>query len=276
MYAPITHINTYQSYVVAANGSLKDSRSKNLDASVSVYQSYVGLLTVSPFYKSIDNLIMYTTIPKMDTSVAKLVPAQLNIPPSWLESAPQVDTYINNPNPAFYKGIEFDWQTNFWYLPSFLQGLIFNFNWTYITSTIDVQRFKTTPEVVFIPPRTYITSIILSDTIRRNRMPDQPAHIANMTIGYDYKGFSIRASYLSQSDKVTGIGQTPVTDAFTAPYRRWDLAVQQKFGDNMQIFANFNNLNNRHDESLLGSRQLNPTSIEYYGLTVDVGIRYKF
>jgi TonB-dependent receptor len=276
MYAPITHINTYQSYVVAANGSLKDSRSKNLDASISIYQNYVGLLTVSPFYKSIDNLIMYTTIPKMDTSVAKLVPAQLNIPQSWLGSAPQVDTYINNPNPAVYKGIEFDWQTNFWYLPSFLQGLIFNFNWTYITSTIDVQRFKTTPMTIYIPPRTYLTSIILSDTIRTNRMPDQPAHIANMTIGYDYKGFSIRASYLYQSDKVTGIGQTPVTDAFTAPYKRWDLAVQQKIGDNMQFFANFNNLNNRHDESLLGSHQLNPTSIEYYGLTVDVGIRYKF
>jgi outer membrane receptor protein involved in Fe transport len=75
---------------------------------------------------------------------------------------------------------------------------------------------------------------------------------------------------------VTGIGQTPVTDAFTAPYKRWDLAIQQKFGENMQVFANVNNLNNRHDESLLGSRQLNPTSIEYYGLTVDVGIRYKF
>jgi len=276
MYAPITHINTYQSYVRAANGGLKDSRAKNLDVSVSIYQKYVGFFTVSPFYKTIGNLIMYSTIPRMDTTVAKLVPAELNVPQSWLGSAPQVDTYLNNPNPAVYKGIEFDWQTNFWYLPSFLQGLVLNFNLTSITSTIDVQRFKTTPVTRFVPPRTYITEIVLSDTIRTNRMPDQPAHIANITIGYDYKGFSIRASYLYQSDKVTGIGQTPVTDAFTAPYKRWDLAIQQKFGENMQVFANVNNLNNRHDESLLGSRQLNPTSIEYYGLTVDVGIRYKF
>jgi TonB-dependent receptor len=276
MYAPITNINVYQSYVRAANGGLRDSRSKNLDASISIYQNYVGLLTLSPFYKSIDDLIMYTTIPRMDTTVAKLVPAELNIPQSWLPSAPQVDTYMNNPNPAVYKGIEFDWQTNFWYLPSFLQGLVLNFNWTYITSTIDVRQFKTTPQVVYIPPRTFLTTIVLSDTIRRDRMPDQPAHIANITIGYDYKGFSIRASYLSQSDKVTGVGQTPITDAFTAPYRRWDLAVQQKLGENTQLFASFNNLNNRHDESLIGYRQLNPTSIQYYGLTIDLGIRYKF
>ncbi len=275
MYAPITSINTYQSYVKAANGGLRDSRSKNLDASVSVYQEYVGFLTVSPFYKSIDNLIMYATIPKMDTAVAKLLPAELNVPASWLVSAPQVDTYINNPNPAVYKGIEFDWQTHFWYLPSFLQGLILNFNWTYITSTIDVQRFKTTPQTIFVPPHTFLTSIVLTDTIKTGRMPDQPAHIANITIGYDYKGFSIRASYLYQSDKVTGIGQTPVTDAFTARYARWDLAVQQRLGENLQLYANFNNLNNRHDESLLGYRQINPTSLEYYGLTIDLGIRYK-
>ena len=107
-------------------------------------------------------------------------------------------------------------------------------------------------------------------------MPDQPAHIANITVGYDYMGFSIRASYLYQSDKVTGVGQTAVTDAFTAPYKRWDLAVQQKFDDHLQLYANFNNLNNRHDESLLGYQQINPTALEYYGLTIDLGLRYKF
>jgi TonB-dependent receptor len=276
MYAPITHINTYQSYVKAANGTLKDSKSTNYDVSVSVYQEYVGLFTVSPFYKSIDNLIMYSTITKMDTAVAKLVPAGLNIPTAWLETAPQVDTYLNNPNPAVYKGIEFEWQTNFWYLPSFLQGLVLSVNYTYIESEIDVQKFKTLPVVTFIPPRSYVTRIQLSDTIRTNRMPDQPRHIANVTLGYDYEGFSIRLSYLYQSDKVTGIGQTPITDAFTAPYSRWDLAVQQKLGSNLQLFANFNNLNNRHDESLLGYQQLNPTSIEYYGPSIDVGVRYKY
>jgi TonB-dependent receptor len=282
MYAPITHINSYQSYVVAANGGLKDSRSKNLDASISIYQSYVGFLTVSGFQKSIDNLIMYTSVPKMDTTVAKLMPAELNIPRDWLSSAPQVDTYINNPTAAVYKGVELDWQTNFWYLPSFLKGIVLNINWTYITSTIDVQQFKTTPVTIIDPSwdgtgRTkYLNTILLSDTIRTDRMPDQPAHISNITIGYDYKGFSIRASYLSQSDKVTSIGQTKITDAFTAPYHRWDLAVQQRFDEHLQFYANFNNLNNRHDESLLGYQQINPTALEYYGLTIDMGIRYKF
>jgi outer membrane receptor protein involved in Fe transport len=89
-------------------------------------------------------------------------------------------------------------------------------------------------------------------------------------------GFSIRVSYLYQSDKVVGVGETPVTDAFTGAYARWDLAVQQRLSDQIQLFANLNNINNRHDENLLGYRQANPTALEYYGTTIDVGMRLKF
>ena len=276
MYAPITSINSYQSYVKAANGGLKDSRAKNLDASLSLHERHIGLLTVSPFWKEIDNLIMFTTVSKMDTSVQKIFPGELNIPKSWLTSAPQVDTWVNNDAPARYKGIELDWQTHFWYLPSFLQGLIFNMNWTYITSTIDVQKFKSKEVVTFVPPRRYITTFNLIDTMRTARMIDQPAHIMNVTLGYDYEGFSVRVSWLYQSDKVTYVGDTPFTDSFTSSYDRWDIAVQQRFGGSFQLYANFNNLNNKHDESLQGYSQNTPTNLYYYGPTIDVGIRYNF
>ena len=276
MYAPITSINSYQSYIKAANGALRDSKSKNLDASLSLHERHIGLLTVSPFWKEIDDLIMFTTVAKMDTSIAKVFPGELNIPKSWLPSAPQVDTWMNNSNPARYRGIELDWQTHFWYLPSFLQGLIFNLNWTYITSTIDVQKFKINQTTRFVPPRSYVTTFSLVDTMRTARMVDQPAHIMNMTLGYDYEGFSIRVSWLYQSDRVTYVGDTPYTDSFTSSYDRWDIAVQQRFGNSFQLYANFNNLNNKHDESLQGYSQNTPTSLQYYGPTIDVGIRYNF
>lgn len=275
MYAPITHINQYGSYVFAANGGLKDSRSRNLDASISIYHNYVGFLNVAPFFKQIDNLVLYTTVPKMDTNVYNAMNAQLNIPPSWLGSAPQVDTYINNPYPATYRGIEFDWQTRFWYLPSFLQGLIFDLNWTYIVSSINVQQFKDSVLTVPNPNGHGFYQLLKLYTITAtDRMPDQPGHLLNMTMGYDFKGFSIRVSYLYQSDKVTFIGPTPLTDAYTSAYARWDLAIQQKLNDYTKLYANFNNLNNRHDESLLGYRQINPSSLQYYGRTIDIGIRF--
>jgi outer membrane receptor protein involved in Fe transport len=112
--------------------------------------------------------------------------------------------------------------------------------------------------------------------MRTARMNDQPAHIMNMTLGYDYEGFSIRVSWLYQSDRVTYVGDTRYSDSFTSAYDRWDIAVQQRFGHNFQLYANFNNLNNKHDESLQGYSQTTPTSLYYYGPTIDVGVRFNF
>jgi len=106
-------------------------------------------------------------------------------------------------------------------------------------------------------------------------MPDQPAHIANVTIGYDYKGFSTRLSFLYQTDKVTFISTEPILDNFSGAYARWDLTIQQNLTRNIQLFANFINLNNRRDEHFRGYTLTDPTYIEYYGFTMDIGIRYK-
>jgi TonB-dependent receptor len=281
MYAPITTLDQYSTNIQAANGSLRDSRSKNVDASISIYQSYTGFITVSGFYKKIDDLIMYMGTPRVDTTIYKLLQANLNIPQSWLTGGQKVNTWLNNATPAQYRGIELNWQTNFWFLPSFLKGLVFDLNWTYIVSSIEVNQYSGQSRTVALFDSTtgrYTYQIVhyLDSTSRTQRMPDQPAHIFNTTIGYDFMGFSIRVSYLYQSDKVVGVGETPVTDAFTGAYARWDLAVQQRLSDQIQLFANLNNINNRHDENLLGYRQANPTALEYYGTTIDVGMRLKF
>jgi hypothetical protein len=239
----------------------------------------VGYLNVSGFYKKIDDLVLYEGIPGVDDSIYTLLNANLNIPKGWLDGSQQVNTWINNPSPAQYRGVEFEWQTNFWYLPSLFKGLIFDLNWTYIVSSIDVTQYKATrttmPDSTDPKHKRQIKIVTYSSKSRTQRMPDQPAHIFNTTIGYDFHGFSIRLSYLYQSDKVTSIGSLPLTDGFTAAYGRWDLVLQQKLGDEIQLYANFSNLNNRHDESLLGYRQINPTSLEYYGSTIDVGVRLK-
>jgi TonB-dependent receptor len=273
-YAPITSINSYSSYIRAANADLKPARSKNYDAAISVYQSHVGLFTVSGFYKTIDDLILQSTI-YYQSGIT--LPPGLNIPAHWLESAsPQIDTYTNNPSAATYKGFELDWQTRFWYLPSIFQGLVLNVNYTRIFSEMEKELFF----VVNGPPipntRPIRFTKILIDSSRTARMPDQPAHIANVTIGYDYKGFSIRLSYLYQTDKTTFISLEPILDNFSGAYARWDLTLQQNLGWGLQIFANLTNLNKRRDENFRGYTLTDPAYIEYYGFSTDVGVRYRF
>ena len=272
-YAPITSINSYQSYIRAANALLKPARSRNYDASISVYENYVGLFTVSGFYKSIDDLIFQVRL-KLAEGVP--IPEGLNIPETWLVKAtPDVDTYLNNPFTATYKGFELDWQTHFWYLPSIFRGLVLNVNYTRIFSEMQKQLYYLRRGPIIPNTRPPRFSSILVDSSRTARMPDQPAHIANITIGYDYKGFSARLSYLYQTDKVTFISTEPILDNFSGAYARWDFTLQQNVGRSLQLFANFINLNNRRDQNFRGYTLTDPAYIEYYGFTMDVGIRFR-
>jgi len=199
-----------------------------------------------------------------------------NIPSTWLKgAAPQMDTYINNPYPAKYTGIEVDWQTHFWYLPSVLSGLVFNINYTHITSEIEKQLYYNGQGEIIPGSRPPRRANILIDSSRVSRMPDQPKHILNITLGYDYEGFSARVSYLMQTNRVTYIDRNDVLDQYSGTYARWDLTLQQKLDYGLTVFANFTNLNNRPDRNFRGSSLTNPTYIEYYGFTMDLGLRFR-
>jgi TonB-dependent receptor len=275
-YAPISYISADHSYVQAANAGLKTSQSTNYDGSVSVFNNSIGLLSVDGFYKKVKDLVFYAAfkLPKGGT----LPDTNLIIPSTWYsESSPQVNTYLNNPDPATYYGYEVEWQTHFWYLPSVLNGLVLNVNYSHIFSQMKLQ-YDSLIQTTVPTPRPHIVSSLVPREIT-TRMPDQPAHILNITLGYDIGGFSARLSYLFQTDKLSSIGYSGVVpttalSTYAGAYSRWDLTVQQKLGEHMELFANFTNLNNRPDQNFVGSALTSPSYIEYYGFTMDVGLRY--
>jgi len=271
-YAPITYITADQSQIVAANLTLKPAVSTNYDVSVSVFENSIGLFTVSGFYKEIKDLIFST---RYDTSPTMAPPPGSAIPPSWLSASPAIYSYnINNPFPAYIRGIELEWQTHFWYLPSFLKGLVLNVNATAISSAIKIQEFYRNRIIIRPIPPVYGYQLI--DSSRTARVPDQPARIFNVTLGYDYEGFSARLSYLYQTDRVSGIDRNDKLDSFTGDYARWDLTLQQRLDWGITLFANLVNLNSRPDKTYRGNALINPTYIEYYGFTCDVGVRFRF
>lgn len=274
MYAPITYINSYMNYMRAANSKLKPAHAYNYDVAVSVYNGYAGLFSATGFYKRIRDLIMQTTIYYQR---GMILPEGLNIPSNWITGfAPQIDTYINIPGKAEYKGYELEWQTNFWYLPVPFKGLVLNVNYTRLWSEVE-SHFYAIHQGDYIPgvfPK--IRYKILVDTFRVARMPDQPAHTVNATVGYDIGGFSVRLSYLYQSDRTRYLTyQGEKLDQTFGKYWRWDLALQQKLNDNVSLFANFNNLNSRDDVSYAGEYG-DYFYLERYGFTFDAGVRFNF
>jgi len=277
LYAPITYISADQSQIVAANYSLKPSQSTNYDAAVSVFDNNVGLFTVSGFYKEMDDLIFSSTYPILPSQGIGPPPGS-DIPAGWIGGTanPTIYSYpMNNKSTAYIRGIELEWQTHFWYLPAPLNGLVLSANYTHLSSSVDIHFYTRHDSLIRQVPR--IVKSIAVDTSRSSRVPGQPSNLFNITVGYDYEGFSARLSYLFQSDRVGGVDLTnSALDTYTADYWRWDLTLQQSISSwGIQFFANLSNLNGRPDETLLRYQFYHPSFLEYYGFTMDVGVRFK-
>jgi hypothetical protein len=162
-------------------------------------------------------------------------------------------------------GLEFDWQTHFWYLPNPFKGLVLNVNYTHVRSEAEY-------------PFVYAgaTSATDIDTSFTDRLIHQPNHIVNFTLGYDYKDFSIRVSMLYQDDVFTGVSQWPQLRSSTAAYERWDISFRQKLPWlGLQIYGDVNNLNMERDFNVLQMYPKTPRSAQTYGMTANIGLRWQ-
>ena len=170
-------------------------------------------------------------------------------------------------------GIEVDWQTHFWYLPSFLSGLVFNINYTHITSQTHYPYYYT--KRIGNPPFFTFKNV---DTTRTGRLIDQPDDILNVTLGYDIGGFSARLSFLYQDNVLREANSTyEELDSYTAAYYRWDFTAYQKLPwfEGLQVYLNVNNITNRPDRRFTSVLE-KLSFVEYYGATADLGVRYSF
>ncbi len=259
----IPRIDVTTGAVIAWNNySLKPARSKNYDAYFSVSENKIGLFTVGGFLKQIDNLIYAWTFSKAGLDAKPYYLTNRN-PAQHLTY--NINTFINNPYVIDNWGLEFDWQTHFWYLPKPFKGLVLNANYTHVYSKAEY-------------PYVYAgaTSISNIDTSFTDRLIHQPNHIVNLAVGYDFKGFSIRVSMLYQDDVFTGVSQWPQLRSTTASYTRWDVSAKQNlpwFG--LQLYGEVNNLNDARDLNVLQKYPQTPRSAQTYGMTANIGLRWQ-
>jgi TonB-dependent receptor len=249
------------------NYQLVPSRSTNYDVSLSFYSNEIGLFTAGAFLKQIDNLIYPWSFYVSGTQSLKYFPPSL-IGSTTNLGTYEVNTYVNDSYKINNYGMEFDWQTHFWYLPGPLSGLVFSVNYTHIFSKAQY------PYVLLNSTGRTISYI---DTSFTDRLLDQPDDIINLSLGYDYKGFSIRVSMLYQTDIFTGVNFWPQLRSNTSAYTRWDLAAKQELPwFNLQIFGNINNINGAKDIGVIQGGGGVPISEQEYGMTADFGLRFKF
>jgi TonB-dependent receptor len=264
--AIIPRIDVATSSISYNNAELVPSLSNNFDAYVSFYDNSIGLFTVGGFLKRIDNFIYPWTFYASGSALARYYPSR------YLGSSPptgtyRVTSYVNDSYRIENWGIEFDWQTHFWYLPAPLSGIVLNVNFTHIFSKA---------EYPYVDVQSNGRVITYTDTSFTDRLLYQPDNIFNLSLGYDLGGFSARVSVLYQADIFTGPNYWPQLRTNTSPYTRWDLSVKQDlpwYG--VQVFAAINNINGASDVSVIQSATGVPRAQQQYGMTADLGIRWR-
>jgi TonB-dependent receptor len=261
--AIIPRIDAYGSpFIEWNNSALKPIESENYDIYLSFSENYVGLLTIGGFYKNVKNLIYPWTF---NVRGRDAQPYYLSDKKPNPRSRYNISTFVNNPFLAKTWGVELDWQTHFWYLSDPFKGLILNVNYTHSGSEVKYP-FQTASNGGY-------TAL---DTSFTDRLIFQPNDILNLTIGYDYKDFSVKLSFQYTDDVFAFVSQNIQQRGNTAPYKRWDLAIKQTLPwYALQLYANLNNLNGAQDKSVLQLYPNIPKTIEEYGMTAELGLRWQ-
>jgi hypothetical protein len=256
----------------AGNPHLNPAHSYNHDAIITFHSNSLGLFSIGGFYKTIKSFTYSTNY-----NLYQSAPAGLDSIGSYADmvtpnSGATLYTFVNSKYDATVKGFEADFQTRLWYLPVPFDGIVLGINYTHIWSEATYPFYQARTS------GTRQTGIITTifDSTRTGRLVNQPNDIMNSYVGYDYRGFSGRVSFLFQGNSVSGIGNYPEQDGFTDNYFRIDASVKQVLPWwNLQVFLDINNLNS----AKIISRQKSIggfTAESLYGLTANLGIRHTF
>ena len=261
----VPKMNIGQEYLTVGNPNLKPELSKNYDLYFAFKENHLGLFTIGGFIKNIEGKIFNGGMKVL------LNPEKYNLNERY--KGLKYESQENNEDISVVKGIEIDWQTNFWYLPSVFKGLVFNINYTKIFSetkyplTEIVSQRNPNP-----PPRRILVNI---DKSYLDRLQNQPDHILNLSLGYDYKGFSARVSVNYSSDIFISSNFYKEERRLTDDFTRWDAQITQKLPwEGLSLYCNLMNINDGIERSHLFGWD-KPRSMYDYGRAIYFGLRWK-
>ena len=279
----------------AGNPYLGPALANNFDIGGSVFSNDVGLFTADFFYKEIKDL-PYDMPGYMPSSYGRSLiygaPSDMlnRLPPvayfdtAYLNQATYQNTScaipINNPENAYARGIEFSWQTHFWYLPGLLSGLVLDLNAAFMSSHTVYPYFNNTTvrKDSTLSGSSWKYTYYNAYLTRPGSLLNMPDAMYNAIIGWDYLGFSSRVSFKYQGKTLANLDPTySVGDTYYDGEFLVDIMLKQKLTDHLTVFANLVNIGSHIDSynmnTLAGSM---PVSQQLYGFSMQFGARYVF
>lgn len=246
--------------------------SENLDAYVSLYKGGLGLFSVGWFSKKIDN-VAYSARWRITGGDEELNDRGIDRDVYQLDEKYNLTLGLGTfpiliPETSSVTGIEFDLQTNFFFLPGKWKNFVFGANFTLINSSS--QLFSS--EVVYDPTTWRATTVT---GLRKGPLPQQPDYTANFTLGYEIGGLSARFSMFSQGKTLNDVGSLAPFDTYIKSFTRFDFSMRYDFNDRLTFLFNGVNIFNEPDTNLQSDTS-KFRMLEYYGAMLDFGFQYSF
>ncbi len=269
------------------NPQLKNTKAWNFELNTQVYNNTIGLVSVSGFYKIIDDL--YHQMNNVSVDAVDSLFRVMGM--TWQDTRPY-DQIIHNRSlhflylpynstrPSYAWGFEFEHQLSLGFLPGYLSNITLSYNISITRSETYIigSRTDTTHSIVIGPRGDTSTSDFYHHVpidIKRES-EGQPNLYGNAAIGYDIKGFSVRLSVFHQDEYVFQYSSDGQTDIYVDAFTKWDLAFRQKLNESLSVLLNINNLTNKEETTSFKNGKAPwqiPRTAELYGTTVDFGVR---
>ncbi|HVF93554.1 MAG TPA: TonB-dependent receptor, partial [Sphingomonas sp.] len=211
----------------AGSPDLLPVTSNNFDLTAEWYFNQVGSLTFSAFYKEVKGVVVFNTERQTFTNNGQTYDAV-------------VTREFNSPETGKVKGFEAAYQQTYDFLPGVLSGLGLQANYTYVKSS-------GVPQPTLDPGDPSVAAGLVSNIdISGFSLQGLSEHNFNITPFYDYKGFSLRASYAWRSRYLLTTRDviTPFDPVFQEAYGQLDASVFMQVTKNLRLGFQGVNLTN--------------------------------
>ena len=253
----------------SGNPYLKPELWTNFDLNLAVHSGKIGLFSLNGFFKRAQDKIWHRQWLRLARDTV--------IPPFSEYDAVKVTGWYNHKYRVTVAGFEWEWQTNFWYLPKPFCFFTFSFNYSYIHN---ITRYPW-EEIQVLPVDTTSAGRVIYKKVRKDSayagpMINQPTHLFNASLGFSFKGFDAWLSFQYISRVPISLSGAVEKHVFKVPFYKWDLQTRYRLPvKGLEVLFSIANINNIQEEQyMLGDSR--PIHVEKYGWTCDFGLRYSF
>jgi TonB-dependent receptor len=227
------------------NPMLEPEYTWGADASLEYYLPGRGILSVAGFHRWVDNVLYQSE---------QTVGSDLYNSGGVDRSRYLLSSTFNGENGRLY-GVELNYQQQFSFLPSPLDGLGFQGNVTFLGGRFDTR-------MVDGAQQRGLAFQGLSDTL------------INASLYYEKYGLSVRASYQWRDDWLDTLGGMG-SGEYRKGYDNVDISFRYALNDNLTLFADFANLTDAVYAAYEGT-MARPTEVEQIGRRYLFGLRFNF